>query len=259
MRVAWLAEAKSWGPLTRAVAVLGGGSPVDGVVIGQRSVFDNEPLDAERVPWVQAFCCEQGPGMQWHLDHLDVDVIVSDMCHAPLAEADGRPFITLGMHGAGHWDLDAMPLHPWEWQALPRRVDVRALWGMSPSTPVVVAMSNHIAPDNIEHRIRDSVPDGALLVSLHEWGSARRMVGADLVVCTAGWSSSWEARWSGVPACVLDIGGPDQAPRATHTLEEAREAVRNVQCVDLPADHTAERPDHLRDFHSVLTMLADAR
>src|SRR6185369_4966671 len=152
MRVAWLCEAPTWGPAMRALAVLGPGTDVEGVVLGQRSEVDNEVLIAERVPFVHVGCCGDD-SMEHHLARTEADVLVADACWAPLAAADGRPYITLGMHGAGEWDLDSMPLHPWTWQALPRRVDVRALFDVPEDVPVVAIMSNATRVNVIENAV----------------------------------------------------------------------------------------------------------
>jgi len=255
MRVAWLCEAPTWGPAMRALAVLGPGTDVEGVVLGQRSEVDNEVLIAERVPFVHVGCCGDD-SMEHHLARTEADVLVADACWAPLAAADGRPYITLGMHGAGEWDLDSMPLHPWTWQALPRRVDVRALFDVPEDVPVVAIMSNATRVNVIENAVARWAPSHAVVVSLHGPFVARRMVGADLVVTSAGWASSWEARWSGVPYVLVDVGGPDQPRRATHTFDEAREAVSAVTLADLSPGHTAQPEDHVTDFCAVLRRLA---
>jgi hypothetical protein len=257
MRVGWLIESTTWGPTTRAVAVLGPGSThVDGVVLGHRSPEDNVLLDYEKIPYIHAGCCGDD-SMEAHLARLDVDVLVADMCWRNLAAADGRPHIVMGMHGAGMWDLDSMPLHPWAWQQFGRRIEIRALFGAPPDVPVVAFMSNATRERVIENALEEHVPEGAISVSLTGPFVARQFVGADLVVTSAGWGSAWEARWSGVAYVLVDVGGPDQPQRATHTWEQAAEAIAQVTVADLPPDHVPERVDHVSEFAHVLDLLAE--
>jgi hypothetical protein len=254
MHVVWLAEGYTWGPLTRVVAVLGA-ARLPGHVLAQRSTDDNAPLIVEKIPFAHAECC--GERTMGHLldESLAADVIVADMCWADLAKNDGRPSVILGMHGDGDWDLDDMPIHPWAWQPFARRKDIRLFYDVDDDTPLVAVMSPVRMENVLENHVRDALPAGARLVSLTGVDASRRMVGADLVVTSAGWGSSWEARWTGAPYCLVDVGGPDQPQRATHSYDEAREAVANVRLADLPPEHTATRVDHVTDFTDLLHLL----
>jgi len=255
VRVAWLAEGATWGPLTRAVAVLAPGNPsrVEGVVLAHRTALDNEPLTLEGVRWRHVDCCTPDEQMPDLLAQTAADVIVADWCWRNVAAADGRPYIVVGMHGAGTWDLDSQPVHPWAWQLLPTRETVRSSWGVG-DAPVVGTLSPWSRVNVIENALRDVLPDYRH-VHLSGWGCSRWMVGCDLVVASAGWGSSWEARWSGVPFCLVDVGGPDQPLRATHTYDEAREAVRQLTPALLPGEHRANPPDHVTEFVRTLYRL----
>lgn len=255
MHVVWLAEGYTWGPLTRAVAVLGAARQ-SGHVLAQRSIEDNEPLVEERIPFVHAECCG-AMTMQNLLAGSVADVVIADMCWARLALASGQPYVILGMHGAGTWDLDAQPIHPWAWQPLPRRKDVRLFFDVDDETPVVAVLSPKRMGNVIENVVRPHIPEHARLVSLTGVGAARRMVGADLVLASAGWASTWEARWSGVPYALVDVGGRDQASRATHSWAGLTEAVKHVRVADLPPEHTASPDDHVTEFDAVLRRLAE--
>ena len=231
--IAWLADSGSWGPLTRAIAVL---RHTPGFVVGYRAPRDWEPCDREGIGHVSFDCCGVPAARQ--LAELPADLLVADPSWWEVAVADGRPCVRLGWasSGAPDWDLDAGPIHPWA-DGLPlTRGAVRELWGVGPETPVVATLSNRRYRNIIENRVADSVPEGARLVSLSGWGAAERMVGADLVVATAGWASSVECRWTGVPHCLLDVGGPDGWPRVTHTVDEARRAVAAVSPWPSPSD-----------------------
>lgn len=256
VRVAWLAEGATWGPLTRAVAVLAPGAPhlLEGVVLAHRTALDNEPLTLEHVKWRHVDCCTPGEQMGDVLAQTAADVIVADWCWRDLAAADGRPYLTVGMHGEGDWDLDSKPIHPWAWQLLPDRETVRRSWGVGPSVPVVGVLSPWSRRYVLENHLRNGLPDE--YVSLSGWGCSRYMVGCDLVVASAGWASSWEARWSGIPHVLVNVGAKDQMPRATHTYDEAVEAVAKLESAQLPGWHRVDAPDHVTEFVHTLHRLA---
>lgn len=254
MRIGWLADPHSWGPLTRAVSVLG---ITGGVVLSQRTPQQFAPLDYERIAWRAAGCCAPD-GPQQALAELDADVLVADPAWWEFASHDRRPTIRLGFAGAGaDWDLDAAPIHPWAWWPLPTRAEVRAAWGVAPSVPVVATMSPSTIGDYVELRVADAIPAGAHHVRMTSWRDSLQFVGADLVVCSAGWASSVEARWSGVPYALLSTGVPDQIPRGTHTLGQAYDAVKALEVADLPGSHRA-RPDaaQVSRFVSVIRSVA---
>lgn len=228
-----------------------------GVVLAHRDTLDNEPLTLERVPWRHVDCCTPGEHMPDVLAQTAADVIVADHCWRNVAAADGRPYVVVGMHGAGTWDLDSHPVHPWAWQLLPDRATVRASWGVEEDRPVVGTLSPWSRRNVLENQLRGAIPDHALHVHLDGWGCSRQMVGCDLVVASAGWASSWEARWSGVPHALVDVGGPDQPQRATHTYEQARELVAQLTPTPLPGGHRAYPPDHVTPFVAALSRLVD--
>jgi hypothetical protein len=251
--IGWLAAPTTQGPLTRALAVL---HDTEGQVLSmQRGVWAT--LDAYSIPHSTVPCCDElRPPARW-VAELPSEVLVADRSWWDLAVADGRPLLRVGFApDEPDWDLDAGPIHPWAWQNLPTRAAVRDGWGVPPGTPVVACMSNWQYKRVIEHRVADAVPANARLVSLRGPNAAHQFVGADLVVTTAGWASSWEARWSGVPHCLLDVGGPDGLSRVTHDIAEAREAVANVRLAELPGDHRPPPPTGpLDDFLQALARL----
>lgn len=236
--IGWLADPLSWGPLTRAVAVLWA---CDGVVLSQRDGARQwAPLDAEGIPHLRAGCCG-GESMEASLASLQADLLVADPVWWDVARADGRPVITLGKHSHPDcdWNVDELPLHPWAYGLTRTRAEVRSEWGVPDSTPVVACMSPTHMRNTMENTVKDSLPPGALLVSLQKWGDAPKMVGADLIVTSAGWASSVEARWSGVPHCLLGLGAPDQPTRVTHSRSEAAALVAHVEPANLPDDWVA--------------------
>lgn len=247
--IGWLADPLSWGPLTRALAVL---THEPGVVLSQgRGERQWLPLAGTGIGHVTVGCCgDDGP--RSHLERLDADVLVADPAWHERARADGRPCITLGwtsMKADADWNLDVGPLHPWAFGLPMNRGQARSLWGVTDSTPVVVVMSPSHLKGTMESSVRDARPPGGVLVSLKRWSEAPMMVGADLIVTSAGWASSVEAKWSGVPHCLIDLDGLDMASRITHDREAMRDAVRNAQCAQLPLDWRGQPdPDPLDRF-----------
>lgn len=232
-KLGWLADPGSWGPMTRAQAVM---QVADVTVLSPRGWDPREwgPLAPYSFQLHSCGCCGD---QERQLAALEADVLVADPSWWELADLDGRPWISLGWTGWGaSWDLDLQPLHPWAYGLGVTRQGVREEWGTPPDCPVIACMSPSGMPHWIENRVRDVIPAGAQMVELTGVGAARQMLGADLVVCSAGWASSVEARWSGVPHILMNSGGPDQQPRITHELDEARELVGAVQLQDLPAD-----------------------
>jgi len=195
--------------------------------------------------------------MQDVLTQTAADVIVADHCWRELAAADGRPYLVMGMHDAegSTWDLDAMPIHPWAWKHLPTRAAVRHGWGVDDDQLVIGTLSPATRRNVLENALTDVIPERALHVRLGGWGCSHQMVGCDLVVASAGWASSWEARWSGVPHCLVDVGGPDQPKRATHTYASARVEVAAARPALLPPEHTASAEDWVDPFVRTLHLL----
>jgi len=214
------------------------------VVVSQRSPLECEPLDAEGVAWIAAGCCAPN-GPRDVLARLDADVLVADRAwwEPALADPLRRPVVRLAMDHppeAGDWNLDAEPLHPWGWWQLPTRGEVRASWGVHDDRPVVVAHSPTTMRRWCELRAGPYLPAGAELRTVDRWRDSLQLVGADLIVSSAGWAASCEARWSGVPHVLLDVGASDQAPRATHQFAQLAGVVAAVRPAELPADHRAD-------------------
>lgn len=233
--IGWLADPRSWGPLTRAVAVL---HVLDGTVLSaQRGPREWAPLDAEGIAYETVGCCgDESPEAK--LAELDADLLVADPAWWPVAEADGRPCIKLGWASSGDpdWDLDQLPLHPWAFGLHRTRGMVRAEWGVDPDELVVAVQSPTHIRYFVEQLVQPHVPAEARMVPLTGWGAAHRMVGADLIVTSAGWAQSVECRWSGVPHVLLDLDGLDGKPRVTHQTHELADVVRTAEPAELPDD-----------------------
>jgi hypothetical protein len=186
------------------------------------------------------------------LAETEADVIVADWQSWGIAQADGRPFVRIGFAHRSEtlWDLDERPLHPsGRKPPEPLRSDLRAALGLS--GPVVVSMSplsqRGIIEGTIEAAARtlDRHPEATLVVAPPENGGVLFRA-ADLVVTSAGWSSSWEARWSGVPHFLVRTNDSDQWLRYSGGVEDLAKAVEAV--VEVEDWKLPEIPDHVPEF-----------
>lgn len=164
-----------------------------------------------------------------------------------IAGQDPTPACLSGRQTSASWDCESFPLHRWAGALLPTRGAVRDAWQVEPADIVVGYM-----PPSWANMIFDRVR----VAAEHAGAKAKRlsvpeqMVGCDLVVVAAGWATTWEARWSGVPYFAIDLGRRDHPQRANVTLPGAVDLIaRGVRrVVDLSDEHTPTVPDHREEF-----------
>lgn len=253
IRIAWLADAPTFGPMVRAKAVFEH-PEVKGTVLSWRQDFDG----VEAVADVVSVTGLHGSNpTREALAQVEADVIVSDWQNWEVARGDGRPWVPIGFAHRSEtlWDLDEAPLHPWGAnppEAL--RDELRGALGLS--GPVIATMSPRSQTGIIEGTIWEGLarrPDVTLL-RVPEWNGAVYFRAADLVVTSAGWSSSWEARWSGVPYFLVQTNSSDQTLRASGSTAEA---LRAVEAVEVFEDwEVPEVPDHVPSFVDLLRSMA---
>lgn len=264
VRIGWLADTPTGGPLVRARAVMTRDDlGVDGVVLSHRAPEAFGDLPGLGVECVSTGCCGDDT-MRRHLARTDVDVVVADWQSWHVAEGDRRPHMLIGFsHRKTEglmWDLDEMPLHPWgdsaligQHSPLERRQLVRSQLGLIEEELVVMTMSSTTFPGSVESRVRPLLaelrPSAVHLVA----ETAFDFFGADLIVTNAGWSAATEARWSGVPHVLLMLGGLDQPARVCGDI---RSALVNLER-HRPADDDELIVDHVPDFVDALQLAVE--
>jgi len=243
VKVAWLADAPTFGPLVRARAVALH-PDVEGTVISCRADFEDLAAVASCIS-----VSNQREGLV-ALAQLDPDVVVADWQwwrNAPRAIAGGVVRVGFAHREGTEWDLDLAPLHPWG-AAPPRttrteRTRPRVLTMSPRSQPgIIEAIAGPaIAAADVEHVIADERNGGV------------QMRDADLVVTSAGWSSSWEARWSGVPHFLCRTNDTDQWLRAT----DGSVAEMVTQAGVLRGWSPPAVPDHVPPFLDLLRLRSE--
>lgn len=248
---AWACEGHTWGPRTRAATfpdALAAG-------MGQRVQVTPERQRWRSVQW----CSQQNPLSGYPVVVGDPSVVV---------QADEDAF-TVAVHIAGQdmrpgcrtdrvpdalWDAEALPLHPWAWQVLPDRTAVRASWGVSQDDLIVGCLNPSWARLVFTHVVREAAQPGVQVRALSE---PSELVGCDLAVVMAGWASTHEARWSGVPYLAVNLGRRDQVHRANCDVPVMLEAVSRLKGTpSLPDDLRPSAPDHREQFHDLITRRA---
>lgn len=239
---AWACEGRSWGPRARAATF----PEATAVGVGPRA----RVLDPDQT-WRSVRWCEPSPLRSF-------TVVAGDPGVAALADPGA---LSIGVQIGGQdptpaclqsrqvdvmWDCEAFPLHRWAGAVLPSRGSVRASWEVEPEQIVVGYMPPSWAP-RIFDAVRAAVPKGVIARRLIE---PEAMVGCDLLVVAAGWATTFEARWSGVPHFAVNLGRRDHPVRANAELASALSligsGVRRV--VDLPDELVPQVPDHREQF-----------
>lgn len=250
MKIVWLADAPTFGPMVRAKAVFAH-PEVEGTVISSRVDFDGLEALAEVVS------TRNLDDVRTALARTEGEVIVSDRQSLRVADEDGRPVMSIGFANRPEtlWDLDVAPLHPWGANPPERlRDEIRRSLG-DPGGLVLVTMSPRSQPGIIEGAISEGLgrrPDVTHLV-VEARDGAPLFCAADLVVTSAGWSSSWEARWCGTPSVLVRTNDSDQWLRESGVdVTEAVEAMESFEGWELPSI-----PDHVPDFVEALGILVE--
>jgi hypothetical protein len=272
VKIVWIADQPTQGPLVRAEAVMTRRDlDVDGLVLSTRAPEAFGRLPGLGVECVTVGCCGD-ESLSTQLDALDFDVIVADWQSWEIARDDGRPVMTIGFahrrdEGLG-WDLDEMPLHPWgnesclrQTSPIMRRREMRRRLGIGEHELVVMTMSSTTYPGSVESRLGEVVEcaDGRSFFAYRTdvrhvvAETALEFFAADLVVTNAGWATSTEARWSGVPHVLLMLGGLDQPARA---CGDVRSSVMSLT-PHRPAETDELVVDNVPDFLDACELLIE--
>jgi hypothetical protein len=228
VKIVWIADTPTGGPLVRAEAVMTRRDlGVEGVVVSERAPEAFGRLPGLGVECVSTSCCGDDSTWSLVLSEPDVDVLVCDWQgwqNAARYVGSHLPIMRIGFaHRRDEgldWDLDDMPLHPWgnlaclrQTSPAERRHEMRRRLSLDYGEPVVMTMSSSSLPGAIEARV---VPLLAGLDVTHVVAeSPLEFFAADLIVTNAGWSAATEARWSGVPHVLVPMPtGLDQSLRA---------------------------------------------
>lgn len=272
IRIAYAVEGSTWGPRVRARAVL---DRLDATAVGTGE--PRPPLDGysyRRVRWTDPDC----------LDGFDV-VLGDPGCVAMrppgvrgigvrIAGQSDHP-----RHGAGipvdvEWDAEARPIHPWACDPLPTRVEaIRYLRGVTSSgagesyrrspapdrLPLLVVLDQTSTRGVLAGVVVEHAVDEWDVVVLSGWGEDRWIIGADLLVCSAGWAQTVQARAAGIPYIAVEQSGADHWVRAHCSLAELPVVAANLAPVeaDLDPESRAVVEDHVPDLldlvESILT------
>lgn len=248
--IAYACEGTTWGPRRRA-AVLGG----EMVAVGQGA---RAPTLSHDQRWRSVQWCSGSP-------LAGFDVVAGDPGVCVLAEPSSYvlavtifgqsfdPSCHCDRQPDAWWDAETKPLHGWAGQVLPTRGEVRDHWGCL-DVPVVCVIEPSWGGKMLGPHVRAVVQPGVFVRTLTD---ARDLIGADFVIVAAGWSTTYEARWSGVPYMAVDFGMRDHPRRATGRLRDAlRIAAMVDRAADLSPSHTFDVPDHREEFRAALSCAA---
>lgn len=160
------------------------------------------------------------------------------------------------------WDAELYPVHPWATVPLPARGEAVAyLRGVTSSgagathrrspapdrLPLLVVVDQSHTRGVLEGVVVEHAVDGWDVVVLDGWREDRWIIGADLLVCPAGWAYVVQARAAGVPYVAVEQAGADHWTRAHCTLAELPVVAANLEPVEavLELDARPVLDDHV--------------
>lgn len=251
--IVYACEGTTWGPHRRAASL----ADVVDVAMGMGKA--TPALEGVRWRSVNLWCSG---------DHLrGASMVIGDPSAATLAPA-GAKVVAVWMPGQGRkpccprvvahepdawWNVEERPLHPWAGRTdLATRGEVRARW--EAHGPQVVCLSPSWAPRLLADVARKAAHPG---VTVRATTNACDLIGADLAVVAAGWSTVAEVRACGVPYLAVDLGAADHRYRANAQPRDVLTGVAVLRaCADLDDDARPVMPDHRAEFRDLLWAVA---
>lgn len=157
------------------------------------------------------------------------------------------------------WDGEARPLHPWAADPPEARRTAQGLLSGA-GRPILAVLDQSHTPGVLWGVCSEHADEGWQLARLSGWGADRLIAGADLLVCSAGWSQVLQARAARVPYVAVEQHGADQWTRAHCTLAELAGVVANLRPEPAPLAEgwQPELVDWLPSFASTFGITAPA-
>lgn len=243
---AYACEGHTHGPRRRA------GAFPDAVAVG---IGPRVAVLADGQRWRSVEWCKPGPLAGFAAVAGDPSVcVLADPDAYVLAVCIGGQDRTAGCHSSRKpdavWDAEALPLHPWAGAQFRSRRTVRDAWRVQNDQLVIGALAPTWGPHVFHTAIQAAVQPGVLVRRITD---ATELVGCDLAVVAAGWATTWEARWSGVPYQAVDLGRRDHPVRANATMTSMLAVCHAVERrPDLSDDLVPTAPDHREAFRAAL-------
>ena len=183
MRIGYAVEGRTWGPRVHARAVA---TRTGAVVVGVGE--PRPPLEGlayRSVRWTDPHALD------------DLDLVLGDPSVVSRVDLEASEVSRSRSAGQDHagvedvWDSETWPIHPWAYEVLPTRQAAVAYLrsGRSSGDPLLVVLDQTTTPGVLERIVRDHAR-GWEIRSLVGWGEDRWIVGADLLVCSAGWAQT---------------------------------------------------------------------